>query len=201
MKKITLILALIGMISLTSCTVEETYVVDNNGNQQLSDNLAALQMYHQQQQQQQQVNQMLQRRASLVVDPNGMQAAILGTNFQDTSNNTPQLVSSRRMSIVETPTFTDANNQPFTFPPQPQQPTGFNPNTRRVSLSLDPNSLYVDSNNQISVAQANVQQQQQQVNQMLQRRASINTIDPNAGRRLSLSLDPNSLYTDSNVSN
>ncbi len=29
-KKITFILALIGMISLTSCTVEETHVVDNN---------------------------------------------------------------------------------------------------------------------------------------------------------------------------
>ncbi|WP_221258638.1 hypothetical protein [Flavobacterium okayamense] len=29
MRKITLILAFIGMISLTSCTVEETYVVDN----------------------------------------------------------------------------------------------------------------------------------------------------------------------------
>ena len=29
MKKITLILAFIGMISLTSCTVEETHVVDN----------------------------------------------------------------------------------------------------------------------------------------------------------------------------
>lgn len=29
MRKITLILALIGMISLTSCTVEETHVVDN----------------------------------------------------------------------------------------------------------------------------------------------------------------------------
>lgn len=31
-KKITLILALFGMISLTSCTVEETYVVDDNNN-------------------------------------------------------------------------------------------------------------------------------------------------------------------------
>lgn len=31
MRKITLILALFGMISLTSCTVEETYVVDDNG--------------------------------------------------------------------------------------------------------------------------------------------------------------------------
>lgn len=30
--KITLILALFGMISLTSCTVEETYVVDDNNN-------------------------------------------------------------------------------------------------------------------------------------------------------------------------
>lgn len=30
MRKITLILALFGMISLTSCTVEETHVVDNN---------------------------------------------------------------------------------------------------------------------------------------------------------------------------
>jgi len=30
--KITIILALFGMISLTSCTVEETYVVDDNNN-------------------------------------------------------------------------------------------------------------------------------------------------------------------------
>lgn len=44
-KKITLILALIGMISLTSCTVEETYVVDGNGGYNDSDTISEVWEY------------------------------------------------------------------------------------------------------------------------------------------------------------
>lgn len=45
MRKVTLILALIGMISLTSCTVEETHVVDGNSGYNDSDTISEVWEY------------------------------------------------------------------------------------------------------------------------------------------------------------